>query len=163
MANERQPMSQKTARNVQRGLVGGSVLAAAIALIQPWEGLRRDPYRDIIGVPTVCYGETRVEMRRYTADECTDMLRHTLETKEAEAVLKAVPAIKDHSGPYAASISLTYNIGGKAFAHSSIARRFNAGDWKGGCDGFLAWDMAGGKIVQGLKNRREAERKVCLS
>lgn len=145
------------------GAAGAAVLAAAMALIQPWEGLRTDPYLDIVGVPTVCYGETRVAMRRYTPAECAGMLRKTLEGREAQAVLRAVPAIGDHPGPFAASISLTYNIGIRAFERSTIARRFNAGQWRAGCDGFRAWNRAGGKPVKGLTNRREAERKVCLS
>ena len=43
------------------------------------------------------------------------------------------------------------------------ARRFNAGDWRGGCNAFLAWNRAVGKVVRGLTRRREAERKICLA
>ncbi len=95
---DKKPMTGRQHKVVQGGLVGGAVLAAAMALIQPWEGLRTDPYNDIVGIPTVCYGETRVQMRRYTKAECSDMLKRTLESREAKAVLKAVPAIKDHPG-----------------------------------------------------------------
>ena len=123
MADPKQPMTDRQHKIVQGGLVSGAVIAAAMALIQPWEGKRLDPYLDIVNVPTVCYGETRVQMRRYTSQECSDMLKRTLESKEALAVLKAVPAIKDQPGPFAASISLTYNIGIRAYSRSSIARR----------------------------------------
>lgn len=62
----------------KKQVAGGGIAAAlllAVPLIGKWEGKRNDPYLDIVGVPTVCYGETRVEMRRYSDDECKAMLQ----------------------------------------------------------------------------------------
>lgn len=148
--------------SVGAAFIGLAILIAG-PVIEQWEGTRTSPYKDVVGIATVCTGETRVEMRRYTPAECKVMLERTLDNDFAPAVLKAVPAIQDRPYQYAAAISLTYNIGPAAFARSTVARRFNAGDWKGGCDAFLSWVMAGGKRVQGLVNRREAERKLCLT
>lgn len=158
------------ANKTQKALAGGSIGAAFIGLavliatpvIEQWEGTRTDPYRDIVGVWTVCTGETRVEMRRYTPAECNAMLDNTLEADWAPAVLKAVPALKDRPYQFAASLSFSYNVGIAAFSKSTVAKRFNAGDWRGGCDAMLAWVYAGGKRVQGLANRRRAERELCL-
>jgi len=148
-------------------LGGGAAFALAIALatptIQRWEGTKTDPYRDMVGVWTVCTGETRVAMRRYTPSECETMLRRAVESDFAPGVLRAVPALKDRPRQFAASISLSYNIGIAAFARSTVARRFNAGDWRGGCEAFLAWRFAGGKEVKGLLNRRRDERMLCLT
>ncbi|OJY65522.1 MAG: hypothetical protein BGP16_12925 [Sphingobium sp. 66-54] len=147
--------------------VGGAGITAALLIatpvIQKWEGTRLDPYKDIVGINTVCTGETRVQMRRYTPGECAAMLRRTLELDYAPAVLKAVPALKNRPNQFAAAISLTYNIGEVAFARSTVARRFNTGDWRGGCDAFRMWVNAGGRRIQGLVNRREDERKLCLT
>lgn len=148
-------------------LGGGAFLALALGLATPlverWEGTRTDPYRDIVGVMTVCTGETRAPMRRYSSDECKTMLDRTLAADWAPAVLKAVPALKDRPYQFAASISLAYNIGEVAFARSTVARRFKAGDWRGGCEAFLMWNRAGGKLVKGLDNRRRDERSLCLT
>lgn len=167
------------------GSIGAAFIALALAIVTPtieqWEGTKTDPYRDVAGIWTVCTGETRVEMRRYTPSECKVMLERTLEADWAPAVLKAVPALHDRPYQFAAAISLTYNIGPVAFAGSTAARRFNAGEWKAGCDAFLGWNgimvsrpnpsqkcrkLSNGKYfceVQGLVNRREAERKLCLT
>jgi len=157
----------RQARIVGGALGGGSLVAAALALAVPmierWEGTRLIPYRDIVGIMTVCTGETRVEMRRHTREECSALLRQAVVNDYGAAVLKAVPALERRPYQLAASISLAYNIGGAAFARSSVARRFNAGDWRGGCEAFLMWNRAGGRVVQGLVNRRLDERRLCLT
>lgn len=144
----------------------GTGLAAALALATPliakWEGKRNDPYRDIVGVLTVCYGETHnVERRRYSDAECTAMLASSIE-KHAKPVLACTPALGDRPYELAAAISLGYNIGTGAYCRSTAARRFNARNWRGGCDAILMWNKAGGRFVQGLANRRADERRLCL-
>jgi lysozyme len=158
--------AERTGRRA-RGVGGAAGLAAivagATALIQQWEGLARDPYRDMVGVATVCYGETRVAMRRYEPAECAAMLDRALGSDLAPQLIRLVPALPEHPGPFVASLSLAWNIGVGAYGRSTVARRFNAGDWRGGCDAFLMWNRAGGRIVRGLARRRAAERTICLS
>jgi len=148
-------------------LGGGGFVALALAIATPtierWEGTRTDPYRDLVGVWTVCTGETRAPMRRYTPAQCQALLHAALANDFAPAVLKAVPALRERPHQLAASISLAYNIGPAAFARSSAARRFNAGDWRGGCEAFLMWNKAGGHVVPGLERRRRDERALCLT
>ena len=146
---------------------GGTLIGMAVGLatvtIERWEGVRADPYRDIVGRWTVCAGETRVKMRRYSRAECAGLLDRALRNDFAPVVMDAVPGISERPYQFAAALSLTYNIGGKAFAGSTIARRFRAGDWRGGCDAFLAWNRAGGKAIRGLERRRADERQLCLT
>lgn len=144
---------------------GGAGLAAAIALIGTWEGVRTVAYRDIVGVPTVCFGETRgVKMGdRYTMEECRAMLGDGIVEFEAgmRKCLAKPDAVPEKA--YVAFLSLSYNIGTGAFCKSTVARRANAGDVKGACDAILAFNKAGGRVVQGLVNRRADERRICLS
>lgn len=138
-----------------------TAMVGAVGLVSAWEGLRNDPYADIVGRTTVCFGETNVPMRRYTDAECRDMLGGSLATY-AEIVLKRNPELAGRPNNLAAATSLTYNIGGAAYTRSTVAKRFSAHDWQGACDAFLAWSYAGGRQVKGLLNRRRAEREVCL-
>lgn len=160
---DRRFLPLRAVRATDRALIGSTVIAAAMALIQPFEGTRLTPYRDVVGVWTVCTGETRVPMRRYSRAECDAMLRRAIESDYGLGVLRAVPAIQNRPGPFVAAISLAYNIGVPAFAGSTVTRRFRAGDWQGGCEAFLMWDKAGGRAIAGLRRRREAERAVCLA
>lgn len=142
----------------------GAVMAAAIALVSAWEGVRTVAYQDIVGVPTVCFGETRgVKMGdRYSMDECRAMLGDALVEFETgmRKCLTNPDSIPDKS--YVAFLSLSYNIGTGAFCKSTVARRANAGDIKGACNAIPAWNRAGGKVVKGLTNRRAEEQKICL-
>lgn len=157
------PMDEpaSTGRKRLAGVIGASAVAGLLAVVAQWEGKSNDPYRDLVGVWTVCYGETRVEMRRYTDDECRDMLAEGL-ADFAGPVLKRNPELKGHDPQLIAAVSLSYNIGSAAYGRSTVAKRFSAGDWKGACNAFLAWRFAGGREIAGLKRRREAERAICL-
>ncbi len=150
------------ATKAQIGLLAGGALALAVPLISKWEGRKLDPYRDIGGVWTVCDGETRVPMRRYTHAECDAMLQKAAGEFQ-EQVLRCTPVLADRPYQLAAATSLAYNIGASAYCRSTVARRFNAGDTKGACDAFLMWRFAGGREVRGLLNRRKDERRICLT
>lgn len=143
------------------GWAAAGAVAIAAPFIAGWEGKRNDPYRDIVGVWTVCYGETRANMRRYSDAECMEMLQR--ETGDfAEKVLQCTPSLQSRPYQLAAATSLAYNVGVGAYCRSTADRQFDAGDWRGGCDAILLWNKAGGRVVQGLVNRRKAERQLCL-
>lgn len=142
-----------------------AVLALATPVVMRWEGLRLDPYTDLAGVRTVCFGETAgVKERRHTRAECDAMLAKSL-TKHAQPILDCLPP----SAPVevkAAFVSFGYNVGVSAACRSTAARHVWAGDYARACDGLLAWNKArvSGKLVavQGLTNRRYDERAICL-
>ena len=101
-------------------------------------------------------------MRHYTDAECKAMLAKSLGSY-GNAVLERNPELRNRPYQLAAATSLSYNIGPSAYWGSTVAKRFSAHDWRGGCDAFLAWHYAGGKPVKGLLNRRKAERSLCLT
>jgi lysozyme len=142
--------------------VAGSL---AIGIVGGYEGLRTKAYRDIVGVPTVCFGETRgVKMGDvYTVDECKVMLGDALVEFEAgmRKCLRFPDSIPDK--PYVAFLSLSYNIGTGAFCRSTLVRKLNAGDIRGACNELLKWNRAGGRVIKGLTRRRQEERALCLS
>jgi lysozyme len=146
-------------------LVGTIAASVLLVTIPKDEGTEYRAYKDIVSTWTVCSGDTanvRPGMVE-TPEGCRKRLEHQL-IAHAEPVLKCVPwlAAEGRDYPRAASVSLAYNIGTTAFCRSTAAKRFNAGDWRGGCDAFLMWTKAGGKEVRGLRLRRERERALCL-
>lgn len=119
-------------------------------------------YLDAVGVPTACDGITK-GMRlgqRYTEAQCAAKLEDEL-VEHAAGVVACVPQLygRTHQGP--AAVSLAYNVGVSAFCGSTVARRFRAGRWREGCDAFMMWNKAGGRVLRGLTVRREREAAEC--
>lgn len=151
-----------------RPLIGATLatsLLLSIPMIKEFEGKRNDPYKDLVGVTTVCYGETKVKMRRYTDAECDSMLRDSV-IKYAEPVLKLTPTLGDKPKALAAVTSLSYNIGIEKYSTSTARRKFLSGDIKGGCNAIKLWNQGriNGKLqpIRGLSRRREAEYRLCI-
>lgn len=144
-------------------IIGTAAAAFLVPEVTKWEGYREVPYEDVVGIWTVCYGDTK-DVRpgiRETRGQCEARLERQL-IAHAAPVLQCVPGLKDKPAALAASASLAYNIGVAGFCGSTAARRFRAGDWRGGCDAFLRWNRAGGREIKGLTNRRKSERAICL-
>jgi len=107
------------------------------------------------GPPKVTKGMT------ITAAESDAILTRDLATFEA-AVSKAVK-VPVSQNQFDAMVSLAFNIGGGAFAKSTLVKKLNAGDVAGAANAFLSWNKAAGKVMKGLTTRREAERKLFLA
>ena len=141
-----------------------ALFVAAVAFVGGWEGMRTKAYLDAVKVPTVCFGETRgVKLTdKYTEKQCKEMLGNGLVEFEMgmRKCLRNPDSIPD--GPYIAALSLSYNIGTGAFCRSSVRKLLDAGQIRQACDAFRKFTRAGGMRLQGLVNRREAERAICL-
>ena len=137
-------------------------LAIAVAVVGAYEGLSLTAYPDIVGVPTICYGETKnVKLgQKTTKEQCDSQLSARLVEFNQGVESCITRPLRDNER--VAFVSLSYNIGVGAFCKSTVVRRFNAGDKAGACDAILMWNRAGGKVVQGLTNRRKQEREICL-
>lgn len=149
-----------TGGKVAAGAAG--VMMIAVGFVAGWEGKRNTTYNDIVGIPTICYGQTgeRAAPGRTVSDAtCQQWLEEEL-NEYYLGVRKCVTVpMQDHQA--AAFTSLAYNIGVKGFCGSTAVKRANAGDWPGACAAIERWNMAGGKVVNGLAKRRAAERKLC--
>jgi lysozyme len=141
-----------------------ALAAIVVVAVSGFEGLRLAAYRDPVGIPTACFGETkgiRLGMK-FTRPECEAMLTESLVKHEMGMVkcLNNPELLLD--GAYGAFVSFTYNVGVGAFCKSTAARLINAGSVKGACDQLLRWDRAAGIRLPGLTKRRKAERELCL-
>lgn len=146
------------------GLVGVGAAAVLLAVVPQFEGVVLHGYKDPIGIPTKCAGDTHnvVVGKKYSAAECGESLSGQL-IAHSEPILRCVPQLKGHDGPTVASVSLAYNIGVSAFCRSSAARNFRMGRWEAGCHAIGMWTKAGGKVLPGLVTRRKKEVQICLT
>lgn len=152
-------------RQTAAGVGTGVFLTMAVAFIGGWEGLRTTAYQDIVGVWTVCYGETRgvAQGDSYTVEECDQMLAEEIVAFDA-ALSRCIPALPSFpTQTRVAFVSWAYNVGTGAACRSTLARKANAGDLVGACNELRRWNRAGGRIIRGLTNRRLSERELCLA
>lgn len=140
------------------GAIAAVTMAAAMAM--GFEGNSPTPYRDVGGVPTVCYGHTGgIESRRYSDDECQAFLKNDM--AEANASVHRCITAPMTVGQEASLTDAAYNIGPVIVCGSTLQRKANAGDWAGACAELSRWVNAGGRQLPGLVRRRAAERALC--
>lgn len=143
-----------------------AVIAAAIAIIAPWEGKRNETYLDIVGVATVCYGQTGPLAKpgaRYSDAECEAMLGEEAAAFAARLDRCILSDAQMTPQQQAVLLSWAYNVGTGAACRSTLVRKLNAGrppsEW---CAELLRWNRAGGRVVKGLDNRRRHEYSLCM-
>lgn len=139
-----------------------------IALIKQFEGCKLTAYQDSVGVWTIGYGWTQpvdgkpiragMTINQETAER---LLKTGLVSYESD--VSRLVKVGMTQGQFDALVSFTYNLGARSLSTSTLLRKLNAGDYAGAADEFLRWNKAGGKVLNGLTRRREAERALFLS
>lgn len=137
-------------------------------LIKQFEGLRLKAYDDGVGVWTIGYGTIRYPngVRVKSGDTCTkEQAEQYLKTDldSFENVINTKVKVPLTQNQFDALACFVYNVGATNFSNSTLLRKLNAKDYSGAADQLLRWNKAGGKVMNGLTRRREAERKLFLS
>ncbi|ASL89052.1 lysozyme [Serratia marcescens] len=134
--------------------------------IKGFEQLRLKAYPDpgTGGKPwTIGWGHTKGVMQgdRITQEQAEAFFSEDLAVFE----LTVNSAIKRTmtQNQFDSMVSLAFNIGGPAFAGSTLVKKFNAGDVQAAADEFPKWRNSAGKVMPGLVKRRAAEREIFLS
>ena len=147
-------------------LLGVGAANLSIDTVADQEGYVPQAYQDPVGIWTKCWGDTTdvTPGQHYSFDECVKSLNdHLYET--SAPVMECVPSLRNQSDKViAAATSMAYNVGPGAFCRSSVARYFNAGDYKRGCERIAEiYKTAKGKELPGLVKRRKYESDMCLA
>ena len=121
-----------------------SLSAAALVGIATHEGFVGRAYQDIVGVWTIGFGTTEGVKPGDRIEPVLALQRKMADVQKFEGALKQCVKVPLHQHEYDAFLSLAYNIG------------------PGACREILRWNRAGGRVVQGLVNRREAEYRQCI-
>lgn len=127
-----------------------------IELIKQFEGCRLKAYKDPAGVPTIGYGHTAgVRMGdSITQEQADELLRDDLVIFE-QKVAKYNDKYDWNQNQFDALVSFAYNIGNIDQLTSNGRRNISTISSK-----IPEYNKAGGKVLQGLVRRREAEKKL---
>lgn len=153
----------------------GALAVASAYLIIPFEGEvvnkqgNHIVYKDIIGINTACWGQTGLDLdgnkpiagATYTQEYCEKWYIEELTKYNTNMKRNVAVPLKEYEE--IAYTSFVWNIGETKWNSSTLLKKLNAGDNLGACKELLRWNMAGGKPVKGLTNRRIAEYNVCTN
>lgn len=162
----------------RKGAIPAALLAAltsplAYQTLERWEGNVLQVYRDNLahGIPTFCAGRTDWSAKpgtRLTSDQCQEVNKTTL-LEYGYAVLGCVEWNYLSAKRLIGLTVFAINVGKAGACGSQAVQQINLGNLAAGCNliartpsGAPNWSTAGGQYVQGLQNRRQAERALCL-
>lgn len=161
---------------IDTAISGGNALAIGpdgIALIKKWEGCARlradglyEAYPDpgTGGAPwTIGWGSTGPDIGPgtvWTQAQCDARLEHDLARYAAE-VSRAIGDTPTSQHQFDALASFHYNTG--AIARATLTKKHIAGDHAGARAEFARWIHAGGRVLAGLRKRREDEARLYAS
>lgn len=137
--------------------------ASALVGIAMHEGYRDNAYIPVPGdVPTIGFGTTEGVSLGDTTTPERALIRLLNDANKFESSIKRCVTVPLHQHEYDVYVSLTYNIGAKAFCNSTLVKKLNQQDYVGACQQILRWDKFRGKSLPGLTKRRHEEYRKCL-
>jgi len=128
-----------------------------IALIKKFEGCELEAYKCAAGVWTIGYGSTKgVKESDSISQEDADKLLMD-ELKEYESYVNDFVEVDLEQNQFDALVSWVFNLGPANLKASTLLKVLNSKDYEGVPAQIKRWNKAGGKVLQGLVRRREAE------
>ena len=140
-----------------------------IKLIKHFEGIHKKPYICPAGYWTVGVGHLISRdaklpfewFRVLSPGEIDDLLRKDLRRFEL-GVLRMLGTVQPSQSEFDALVSFSFNLGLGCFQRSTVRSAFIRGDKKRSGEVLLKYRRAGGKILQGLVRRRQAELALLM-
>lgn len=134
--------------------------AIASDFVKQWEGRELKAYRCSAGVLSIGYGHTKgvKEGDEISASEAEQLLVEDLTAISDD--LNRLVNVGVTEGQYIALLSLAFNVGASAVKKSTLLFHLNHKRYDEAAAEFDKWIYAGGKVSEGLKRRRTAERKL---
>ena len=85
------------------------------------------------------------------------LLMYELNHTYLPAVLRHCPILMSDERKCNAIVDFCYNLGVGRLQTSTLKRKINAQDWEGAKEQLKLWTRGGGKVLNGLVKRRDAE------
>ena len=127
------------------------------SLIKHFEGCRLEAYQDSVGIWTIGYGTIKgvKEGDKINQDEAEHLLQE--EMPEYEGYINDMVKVALEQNQFDALCSWVFNLGPNNLKSSTLLKVLNEGKYDEVPEQVVRWNKAGGKVLEGLKKRREAE------
>lgn len=128
------------------------------------EGFRSEAYLDSGGVLTIGYGHVllrREQFRHVSFERADSLLRQ--DVAKVESRLPDMVRVPLSQQKVDALICFLFNVGtGPSVENSVTMKLLNTGEYNLFANRLMRWVYDNGKVVQGLVNRRTAEKELFL-
>jgi lysozyme len=163
------PKHQHVATGGLIAVVGAAAAALLVSATPKHEGVVLKGYRDPVGIPTKCMGDTYdvVVGKTYSMAECRESMDRQLRL-HAVGAIRCNPSLRAASpGEIAAHVDLAYNFGVGGYCKSSVAQQFKVGNRAEACrrlNRFVKGRVKGKLVpLPGLVKRRAEMSRLCLN
>lgn len=134
-----------------------------IKLVKEFEGFKAQAYLCPANVWTIGYGTTSgvKKGQMVTEEQAIKLLQDDL--AKFEKAVKNLVRVPLNQDQFDALVAFVYNIGVGAFSRSTLLSLLNQGNYEAVPEQLLRWNKAGGRVLNGLTRRRQAEGKLFKS
>ena len=126
-------------------------------LIKKFEGCELEAYKCAAGVWTIGYGHIKTAVEGMKIDQATANELFDEEMGEYETYVNTAVTVPLSQNQFDAIVSWVFNLGNGNLKASTMLKVINSGDHAGVPAQIKRWNKAGGKVLDGLVRRREAE------
>ena len=137
-------------------------------VIKSFEGIKNKAYKDSVGIWTVGIGFITVDGVK--VNENTTLTNDQIEEQFFKQIVKYENAVNNNvksvlnQNQFDALVSFTFNLGEGSLKSSTLLKKVNVNPNDTSISAeFLKWNKAGGRVIDGLTKRRQAEAKLYFS
>lgn len=133
-----------------------------LSLIKHFEGCELKAYRCAANVLTIGYGSTKgvTEDMEITQEGAEELLQE--EMHEYEGYINDMVKVPLEQHQFDAMVSWVFNLGSGNLSSSTLLKKLNNSEYDEVPEQIKRWNKAGGKVLEGLVRRREAEALLFL-
>jgi len=136
---------------------------AGYDLIKQFEGCKLIAYKCPAGIWTIGYGHTKdVKQGDKISQHQADILLGSDVEIFENYVSDLIKGCECTQNQFNALVSFAFNLGNGNLKTSTLMRKFKAKEYDAAAKEFLRWNIAGGKGLDGLTRRRNAEMNMFL-
>jgi lysozyme len=138
-------------------LYDNAISEEGLSLIKRFEGCRLEAYKCSGGVWTIGYGHTENvnEGDTITQEKADKLLKSDIESFEVYVNYSVM--VELDQGQFDALVAWTFNLGPGNLRESTMLKKLNKADYTSVPNEMKRWNKAGGKTLDGLIRRRNAE------
>ena len=140
-----------------------NISAEGLSLIKKFEGCELKAYCSDANVLTIGYGVTKgvTEDMEISQEEAESLLQE--EMHEYEGYINDMVKVPLEQHQFDAMVSWVFNLGSGNLSSSTLLKKLNNSEYDEVPAQIRRWNKAGGKVLDGLIRRREAEAKMFMN